>query len=310
MDDKLESLDNFAIRAKCKEYGLPNVPVTDSSRQVLIRRLRACMEQSTPKPVVEKRRNSYIQKSVSEAPVAKNSPSAFQKKRLSGSISKTRTTQFLQDTPAIASASTDNIKPQIKKLSRHSESFDPKDLNEVSSNFDGQNFSKNSKNADRDYMSRSEASDKMKGLSSQHDRYMHCTQVGAVSSHDVIPNISQNSYNSGIHIRHSTTFKQNVDHKDGVISTPYLSDFARSLERLKNEPLRLSSQKPGRLSSWHSEREWSHCETATKNPGNNSAGHILKTFLTVLERKYHLKLTLIIVFSLLLAVFIYVFFFM
>lgn len=43
MDDNLESLDNTTLRQKCMQYGLPNVPVTDSSRKVLIKRLRVSM---------------------------------------------------------------------------------------------------------------------------------------------------------------------------------------------------------------------------------------------------------------------------
>lgn len=40
---ELESLSNKELRQKCMEYGMPNVPVTDSSRKILIRRLEAIM---------------------------------------------------------------------------------------------------------------------------------------------------------------------------------------------------------------------------------------------------------------------------
>lgn len=43
MSAELESLSNKELRAKCMEYGLPNVPVTDSSRKLMIRRLAAAM---------------------------------------------------------------------------------------------------------------------------------------------------------------------------------------------------------------------------------------------------------------------------
>uniref|UniRef100_T1PB76 LEM domain protein n=1 Tax=Musca domestica TaxID=7370 RepID=T1PB76_MUSDO len=39
----LESLSNKELRQKCIEFGMPNVPVTDSSRKILIRRLEAVM---------------------------------------------------------------------------------------------------------------------------------------------------------------------------------------------------------------------------------------------------------------------------
>ncbi|XP_065355270.1 otefin [Calliphora vicina] len=39
----LEALNNKELRQKCIEYGMPNVPVTDSSRKILIRRLEAAM---------------------------------------------------------------------------------------------------------------------------------------------------------------------------------------------------------------------------------------------------------------------------
>ncbi|KAH8417019.1 hypothetical protein KR222_001680 [Zaprionus bogoriensis] len=37
----LDAISNKELHAKCLEYGLPNIPVTDSSRQVILRRLRA-----------------------------------------------------------------------------------------------------------------------------------------------------------------------------------------------------------------------------------------------------------------------------
>lgn len=40
---ELEALSNKELRQKCIEYGMPNVPVTDSSRKILIRRLEAAM---------------------------------------------------------------------------------------------------------------------------------------------------------------------------------------------------------------------------------------------------------------------------
>ncbi|XP_055837432.1 otefin-like [Episyrphus balteatus] len=46
-DDNLESLDNASLRKKCLEYGLPNVPITDTSRKLLIRKLRTAMTGET-----------------------------------------------------------------------------------------------------------------------------------------------------------------------------------------------------------------------------------------------------------------------
>lgn len=40
---ELEALSNKELRQKCMEYGMPNVPVTDSSRKILIRRLEAAI---------------------------------------------------------------------------------------------------------------------------------------------------------------------------------------------------------------------------------------------------------------------------
>lgn len=37
----LDTISNKELHAKCLQYGLPNIPVTDSSRQVIVRRLRA-----------------------------------------------------------------------------------------------------------------------------------------------------------------------------------------------------------------------------------------------------------------------------
>lgn len=40
---ELEALSNKELKQKCVQYGMPNVPVTDSSRKILIRRLEAAM---------------------------------------------------------------------------------------------------------------------------------------------------------------------------------------------------------------------------------------------------------------------------
>lgn len=42
--DNLESLSNADLREQCKLFGLPNVPVTDTSRKILIRKLKLAME--------------------------------------------------------------------------------------------------------------------------------------------------------------------------------------------------------------------------------------------------------------------------
>ncbi|XP_055387082.1 otefin-like [Condylostylus longicornis] len=42
--DDLESLDDKTLRAKCIEYGLPNVPITVTSKKILIKKLRAAMD--------------------------------------------------------------------------------------------------------------------------------------------------------------------------------------------------------------------------------------------------------------------------
>ncbi|XP_067634005.1 otefin [Eurosta solidaginis] len=41
--DNLEALSNADLRKKCIEHGLPNVPITDSSRNLLIKKLRATL---------------------------------------------------------------------------------------------------------------------------------------------------------------------------------------------------------------------------------------------------------------------------
>jgi len=42
--EELEALDNKSLRTKCLEYGLPNVPITDTSRKILIKKLKIAME--------------------------------------------------------------------------------------------------------------------------------------------------------------------------------------------------------------------------------------------------------------------------
>ncbi|XP_013099586.2 otefin [Stomoxys calcitrans] len=54
----LESLSNKELRQKCIEYGMPNVPVTDSSRKILIRRLEAAMSGKPATPNKTNRRET------------------------------------------------------------------------------------------------------------------------------------------------------------------------------------------------------------------------------------------------------------
>lgn len=44
--DNLESLSNADLRKQCIKHGLPNVPITDSSRNILIKKLRASLSGS------------------------------------------------------------------------------------------------------------------------------------------------------------------------------------------------------------------------------------------------------------------------
>lgn len=42
--DELDNLSNNELRSKCVQYGLPNIPITDTSRKLLIKRLRTAIE--------------------------------------------------------------------------------------------------------------------------------------------------------------------------------------------------------------------------------------------------------------------------
>lgn len=54
----LEALSNKELRQKCIEHGMPNVPVTDSSRKILIRRLEAVMSGKPATPNKTNRRET------------------------------------------------------------------------------------------------------------------------------------------------------------------------------------------------------------------------------------------------------------
>ncbi|XP_011182959.2 otefin [Zeugodacus cucurbitae] len=64
--DNLESLSNADLRKQCLEHGLPNVPITDSSRKVLIKKLRASLSGSPASQTKKTPRRETIH--VSKAP--------------------------------------------------------------------------------------------------------------------------------------------------------------------------------------------------------------------------------------------------
>ena len=70
---EFEALSNKELRQKCIEYGMPNVPVTDSSRKILIRRLEAAISGKPIKatPTKSNRRETVH---VSKLPEVASSP--------------------------------------------------------------------------------------------------------------------------------------------------------------------------------------------------------------------------------------------
>ncbi|XP_036331958.1 otefin isoform X1 [Rhagoletis pomonella] len=70
--DNLESLSNADLRKKCIQHGLPNVPITDSSRNLLIRKLRASLSgspaASSPKKT-SRRETIHVSKTTESAEV-------------------------------------------------------------------------------------------------------------------------------------------------------------------------------------------------------------------------------------------------
>lgn len=53
--DNLDALSNAELRAQMLAQGLPNIPVTDSSRKVLVKRLRASLGGNSPLPASPKK---------------------------------------------------------------------------------------------------------------------------------------------------------------------------------------------------------------------------------------------------------------
>ncbi|XP_034477896.1 otefin [Drosophila innubila] len=56
--DNLDALSNAELRAQMLAQGLPNIPVTDSSRKVLVKRLRASLGGNSPLPSSPKKASS------------------------------------------------------------------------------------------------------------------------------------------------------------------------------------------------------------------------------------------------------------
>lgn len=89
--ESLESLSNFDLREKCKLFGLPNVPVTDTSRKILIRKLKLAMEGpvNNEKEKTKRRETIHV---VSKPAVKEPEPEPVQKANLDVSRSARRTT--------------------------------------------------------------------------------------------------------------------------------------------------------------------------------------------------------------------------
>jgi len=73
--DDFDSLSNAELRAKMLAQGLPNIPVTDSSRKVLVKRLRASIGgQSSPAGSPKKSSRRETLAPVASAPAAASTP--------------------------------------------------------------------------------------------------------------------------------------------------------------------------------------------------------------------------------------------
>ncbi|XP_017044795.1 otefin [Drosophila ficusphila] len=73
--DDLDSLSNAEIRAKMLAQGLPNIPVTDSSRKVLVKRLRASLGgQASPAASPKKSNRRETLAPAPSAPAAASTP--------------------------------------------------------------------------------------------------------------------------------------------------------------------------------------------------------------------------------------------
>lgn len=115
-DDNLESLDNASLRKKCLEFGLPNVPITDTSRKLLIRKLRAAINGDTDDKKKNRRETIHVTKipslveanattnSNAEETVPKRPPSRVNRR----TIAVTSATSTTTDDSALASSAETN----------------------------------------------------------------------------------------------------------------------------------------------------------------------------------------------------------
>ncbi|XP_014092650.3 otefin [Bactrocera oleae] len=60
--ENLESLSNADLRKQCIKHGLPNVPITDSSRNILIKKLRASLSGSPQTKKTPRRETIHVSK--------------------------------------------------------------------------------------------------------------------------------------------------------------------------------------------------------------------------------------------------------
>lgn len=104
--DNLENLDNKTLRAKCLEYGLPDIPITDTSKKLLIKRLRAAME-SGAKPAdkiedkdKQKTRRETIHVIKTKAPSEERSKSPSRRKTIDPTPVPLSTTEKSSAAPA------------------------------------------------------------------------------------------------------------------------------------------------------------------------------------------------------------------
>lgn len=116
--ENLETLSNAELREQCKLFGLPNVPVTDTSRKILVRKLKLAMEGPTNGEKEKTKRRETIH--VVSKPAAKNpEPEPAVKKQLDTSRSARRTT-IAATSSSIASDPEPEAKIDRRRSSRYS----------------------------------------------------------------------------------------------------------------------------------------------------------------------------------------------
>lgn len=369
--DNLESLSNDALRTRLLQFGFPNLPVTSTTRKVLIKKLRNHVDGENAK---NRRETIHVAKYSSDddselevktkttvtndrratISVSMRPPSVGPEKnnkRRSGRITPSKPdllissqaptiddiaedtdeeiNSLLQNTRRSKSTSPSRVRVAKKARTPPVEIIEVDDEDEEEGEYISPVKPVTPSRLTRTTITHNYNTAISPAVAEILARKRYTIGDGAITSPNAYsrPTISTsyNRYetsNSGLANRSYATGGQNYstastayaeDEKDGDIdiesTAPYLSDFTRRLSTLRAEPLAGGNRSSQTQSIYRSSTTSSSRNPISSASKKTSVVDSAKIFLNALDKKYKVKRNLIIFLTILLLIFIAVFFF-